>query len=193
MKKAIIGLFLTLGAMLPWACNSSTYAPMGPSGPTPTITNTKTVTLTPTITNTPTVTATRTITGTPTVTPTVTVTSTPPVIHSVSIIVNGSAGLGYSYSCSGATVNVDQSIAFNANVGDVLDLPGQALHPLWFYQGTSTSCIYSGITSNQPFTITGSGTYYFHCGNHAQNCGGVGNSACGSTSCTAMAAVVTVP
>jgi hypothetical protein len=199
MKKVIVGFFLILGAALPWACSSS-YTPSGPysMGPTPTITNTKTVTPTRTITLTPTVTVTRTITNTPTVTSTptatATVTSTPAIF--VSTTFNTSAALDYSYTASGATVNADQSIALTANVGDVIQIDANSTHPLYFYKAGAGSCVVSGAESPFTYTFPASGTYYFHCGNHGNNCGGIGNNGndtCTSTTCTAMAGVITVP
>ena len=197
MKKVIVGFFLILGAILPWTCSSSTYSPMGPYGPTPTITNTKTVTPTRTITNTPTVTATRTITNTPTVTATVTVTATMTATPAIFVTTesNGSSATGFSYTASGATVNADQSIALTANVGDVIQIEANGTHPLYFYKGGAGSCIATAQTSNFTYTFPASGTYYFHCGNHAANCGGSGNGniTCSSTTCTAMAGTITVP
>ncbi len=198
MKKVIVGFFLILGAVLPWACSSSTYTPTSPAGPTPTITNTKTVTSTPTITSTPTETSTRTVTHTPTTTrtptPTATVTSTPAIF--VSTESNSSSATGFSYTASGATVNADQSIALIANVGDVIQIEANGTHPLYFYKGGAGSCVVSGSTVNLTYTFPASGTYYFHCGNHGNNCGGTGfngNTTCSSTSCTAMAGSITVP
>jgi heme/copper-type cytochrome/quinol oxidase subunit 2 len=195
MKKAIVGFILILGAVFPWACSQSSYVqPTTPYNPTSTFTPssptaTFTVTNTPTVTPTPTITATPTESSTPT--PTATVTSTPIIF--VTTISNGSSATGFSYAASGATINVDQSINLTANVGDVIQIEASTTHPLWFYQGTSTTCITSGATSDVTYTFTASGTYYFHCGNHGATCGGLGNGACGSTSCTAMAGIITVP
>jgi plastocyanin len=201
--KSFLVLMVFSGLLIfgAWACGGSSSYPSGPSG-TPTFT--KTVTLTPTITLTPTVTLTKTVTDTPTPTSTRTVTSTPTVTATVTstpvILVttksDGSAAWGFAYQAAGATVNADQSLVLTANVGDVISIEANGTHPLYFYQGTSASCVVSGATSNFTYTIPASGTYYFHCGNHGNSCGGTGthgNVICGSTSCTAMAGVINVP
>jgi plastocyanin len=110
---------------------------------------------------------------------------------------DSSAAWGFAYQAAGASVNVDQSIVLTANIGDVISIEANGTHPLWFYQGTSTSCVVSGATSNFTYTISASGTYYFHCGEHGNNCGGTTgthfNNICGSTTCTAMAGIINVP
>lgn len=160
-----------------------------------TMTPTATVTNTHTVTDTPTLTATATITDTPTntatQTPTATVTSTPtPQTITVSTAGSGLSVSGFIYTCSIGTNGSGGLLTLSAHVGDTIDLPGSGTHPLYFDAGSST-CIYTGASSNQSYTFTATGTYYFHCGNHASGCS-TGNGACGSTNCTAMAGVVTV-
>lgn len=103
---------------------------------------------------------------------------------------SGASATGYIYMSSGFSTGAGGVLSMTANVGDTIDLPGSGTHPLYFDNGSST-CIYSGATSDQSYTFTVAGTYYFHCGNHATSCTN-GNSSCGSTNCSAMAAVVTV-
>jgi plastocyanin len=81
-------------------------------------------------------------------------------------------------------------LTVTARVGDTIIFTANGTHPLRFDAGTAT-CIYAGVTANQTYPVTATGTYYFHCQNHGSGCSG-GNSACGSTSCTAMAGVLTV-
>ncbi len=152
---------------------------------TPTSTNSPTVTLTFTATNTATVTSTATITSTPTVTPT-------PQTITVSVASNGSGSndpSGFYYTVGGVTNNANYTINLTANVGDTVILPASNTHPLYLYEGST--CIYSGQenASTQSYTFTSSGTYYFHCGNHAANCT---MSSCSSTGCTGMAGMITV-
>lgn len=82
-------------------------------------------------------------------------------------------------------------MTLSAHVGDTLHVIADSAHPLYLDGGSST-CIYTGATSSQSYTFPSAGTYYFHCGNHATGCGGSGNAACGSTSCSGMAGMVTV-
>ncbi|HVM33542.1 MAG TPA: hypothetical protein VMU88_10440 [bacterium] len=193
---AIAGALLGLLLFGAWACGGSSYStPTGPAG-TPTFT--KTVTSTKTITLTPTVTATHTPTQTPTVTNTPTVTSTPTATPAIVFTTksDGSSATGFAYSAAGATVNADQSLVLSAQVGDVISIEANGTHPLYFYQSGAGSCVVTARTTNFTYTIPSSGTYYFHCGNHGNNCGGTGtngNVTCSSTSCTAMAGVINVP
>ncbi|HET9870380.1 MAG TPA: hypothetical protein VFR02_07790, partial [bacterium] len=113
------------------------------------------------------------------------------VTISVSTGTSGASASGYVYTSSAGSNGPDGLLTLTASVGDTIQLPGSGLHPLYFDAGSST-CIYSGSTGNQTYVFPSAGTYYFHCGNHATACGGGGNAACGSTSCTSMAGVVTV-
>ena len=162
---------------------------------TPTMTDTPTITPTPTDTFTPTLTSTHThtatITSTATNTDTPTVTPTPKTITVA--IINGSLGgySGYYYSASGFSNNTSTGVlSLTARVGDTIVLPSGSPHTLYFDAGSAT-CIFSGATAaTQSYTFTSQGTYYFHCGVHAQNCSS--QHGCGSTNCTAMAGTVVV-
>lgn len=214
----VVLLFVTVSAILT-GCPRSTYNPSSPylatntftatptaTGPTFTVTSTPTLTATATITNTPTVTSTATITNTPTITstftftgtPTNTATSTPtstPVTITVSAASSSLDSSGYIYTVNGVSNSSGGLLVLTAHVGDTIVWPASTqdsgFHPLYFDAGSS-SCIYSGITSTQEtYTFTSTGTYYFHCGNHANSCS-AGDGACGSTNCNGMAGVITV-
>jgi len=141
-----------------------------------TFTNTPTMTYTPTITNTP----------TPTFTPqTFTIT-----------IEDGTLSGGYSgyyYSCPNGTNNTANGLfSMTVYVGDTINFPAASIHPLYFDNDGSGTCItgFAGETNaSTPYTFTAAGTYYFQCGIHAQNCV---QTSCSSTSCTALAGVLTV-
>lgn len=108
----------------------------------------------------------------------------------VSTAPSSSSSTGYIYTSSSGSNGSGGVLSITAHVGNVIALPGNTTHPLYFDAGSST-CIYSGSTSSQTYTFNSTGTYYFHCGNHASGCSG-GNGACGSTNCSAMAGIVTV-
>lgn len=165
--------------------------------PTATITDTPTVTATATVTDTPTDSPTATNTGTPTntatQTATATVTNTPTATPVVITVGTGSSGLsstGFIYTSTSGTNGTGGILNLTAHVGYIIHLPGSSFHPLYFDAGSST-CIFTAATSNQTYTFPATGTYYFHCGNHASGCS-AGNGACGSTNCSAMAGVITV-
>lgn len=184
MKKAFysaVFILLAAGSLVFTSCMSRSYSPNSPaynptntpSGPTSTPTNTATITNTPTITSTP------------------TITPTPlPVTITVGTGSSGASASGYIYTSSSGSNGTGGLLTLTARVGDTVNLPGSSFHPLYFDAGSST-CIYQGATSNQSYTFTATGTYYFHCGAHASGCS-AGNGVCGSTSCTAMAGVITV-
>jgi hypothetical protein len=202
----VLAVILASPVLFLTGCPSSSYGPTSnynptntPSAPTatPTITATptKTGTSTPsgTPTDSPTVTATATITDTPTATGTPTVTPTPQTI-TVSIL-NGSLGTysGYYYSAPSFTNNTSNGLlSVTARVGDTIALPSVgSLHPLYFYNNMAATCIFNNVNATQTnnYTFLSAGTYYFHCGFHAQNCT---LGSCNSTSCTALAGVVNV-
>jgi hypothetical protein len=99
-----------------------------------------------------------------------------------------SGGPNFEYKATGFTNAANGVLSMTARVGDTISLPGSTTHPLYFDAGTTT-CIFTAATSTQNYTFTTAGTYYFHCGVHAQTCSA---SACGSTNCTAMAGSVVV-
>jgi len=117
-------------------------------------------------------------------------TPTGPQTISVSTASSGTSSTGYIYTSSSGSNGSGGLLSLTAHVGDTINLPGSSFHPLYFDAGSST-CIYSGATSNQSYTFSATGTYYFHCGNHASGCS-AGNGVCGSTNCSAMAGIVTV-
>jgi len=164
--------------------------------PTRTLTATPTITETPTITLSPTITFTRTITQTPTITSSPTITPTPQTI-TVSINSNGSfaQGSNYYYTVTGTTSQNNSTtgvLNLTARVGDTLSLPTASIHPLYFDAGSST-CIFSDVNTgaSQLYTFTSAGTYYFHCGIHANSCS-AGLGMCGSTNCKGLAGVIVV-
>jgi hypothetical protein len=103
---------------------------------------------------------------------------------------SGSSATGYIYTSSSGSNGTGGLLSLTAHVGNVIILPGSSLHPLYFDNGSST-CIYMGAAVQETYTFPATGTYYFHCGNHATSCS-AGNGACGSTNCSAMAGVITV-
>jgi hypothetical protein len=107
---------------------------------------------------------------------------------------NSSAANGYSYFVSGITNNPDQSLSLTAHVGDTIIIPSsQGFHPLYFDNG-SVTCIFTAATNSASavtYTFPTTGSYYFHCGNHAATCGPP-LGACGYTNCTAMAGKIKV-
>lgn len=113
-----------------------------------------------------------------------------PTTFTISVGSSGSSVSGFIYTNASGTNGTGGLLSLTAHVGDVISLPGSSFHPLYFDAGTST-CIYTASTSTQMYTFPAAGTYYFHCGNHASGCS-PNNATCGSTSCTAMAGVVTV-
>jgi|HubBroStandDraft_1064217.scaffolds.fasta_scaffold761314_1 hypothetical protein len=124
--------------------------------------------------------------------PTPTPTSSGPQTITVSIA-DGSLGgySGFYYTASGFTNNTSTGLlSLTAHVGDTISLPSGGFHTLYFDPGSAT-CIFSDATAaTQTYTFTSAGTYYFHCGVHAQNCSN--QTGCGSTNCTAMAGTVVV-
>lgn len=170
MKKVFLtAVILVLMGLGSWACRDNAYNMPG----SPTSTGGSTPTPTP---------------GSSGATPTPTGGS---VTITVSTGTSGASATGYVYTSSAGSNGPDGLLSLTASVGDTILLPGSSLHPLYFDAGSST-CIYTGSQGNETYTFSTSGTYYFHCGNHAINCGGGGNGACGSTTCTAMAGKVTV-
>ncbi|HJT24256.1 MAG TPA: hypothetical protein VJ873_06745 [bacterium] len=113
-----------------------------------------------------------------------------PTTITVSTGSSSSSVSGFIYTSSSGTNGTGGVLSLTAHVGDVIILPGSSFHPLYFDGGTST-CIYTAATTNQTYTFPSTGIYYFHCGNHASGCS-TGNGACGSTNCSAMAGFVTV-
>ena len=109
----------------------------------------------------------------------------------------GSYG-GYYYQASGFSNDTSTGVLnLTAHVGDTVILPDQPgnFHPLYFYLNSSSTCLYSTVggsaVTTYSYTFPSAGTYYFHCGIHAQNCGGT-TASCGSLTCTALAGVITV-
>lgn len=173
MKKVLFpAVILVLMGLGSWACRDNAYNTPGYPGST----GGTTPTATPGSSG-------------PTSTP------TPRGSGSVTITVStgtsGASATGYVYTSAAGSNGPDGFLSLTASVGNTIVLPGSSLHPLYFDAGSST-CIYSNVTSNQTYVLAAAGTYYFHCGNHAVNCGGGGNGVCGSTTCTAMAGKVTV-
>jgi hypothetical protein len=125
-------------------------------------------------------------------TPTSTPTPVPagPATISVSTGSSGASATGFIYSSTSGSTGGAGVLSLTAHVGDTINLPGSGLHPLYFDNGTST-CIYTAATTNQSYVIPATGTYYFHCGNHATTCS-AGLLFCGSTNCSAMAGILTV-
>jgi plastocyanin len=96
----------------------------------------------------------------------------------------------YEYEATGVTNLSNGVLNLTAHVGDTISLPSGGIHTLYFDPGSAT-CIFNGATaSTQTYTFTSAGTYYFHCGVHAQSCSN--QTGCGSTNCTAMAGTVVV-
>src|SRR5581483_2701068 len=81
----------------------------------------------------------------------------------------GISSTGIIYTASGATTATGGACDVTARVGDTIIFTASALHPLRFDAGTTT-CIYAGVTANQTYPVTATGTYYFHCQNHAAGC-----------------------
>jgi hypothetical protein len=114
-------------------------------------------------------------------------------------ITSGTLGTygGYYYQASGFPNDTSTgTLNLMAHVGDTVILPDQPanFHPLYFYLGSSSTCLYSTAGSGSTtysYTFPSTGIYYFHCGIHAQNCGGT-TASCGSLTCTALAGVITV-
>ncbi len=185
--------------------STSTFSPTLSPTSTPSGTPTDTATVTPTFTpsDTPTVTDTFTITNTPTDTATMTSTGTPtssPTPKTLTVtILNGTLGSysGYYYTTSGFSNNTSNgTLSLTARVGDTVSIQSVAgLHPLYLYNSGAATCIFNGVnttTMTNNYTFISSGTYYFHCGIHAQSCSVPYNHSCNSTSCTALAGSVVV-
>lgn len=92
-----------------------------------------------------------------------------------------------TYSSTSGSVGAGNVVMLTAHVGDAISLPGSGTHPLYFYNGST--CVYSADTSSHVYTFPSTGTYNFHCGNHAATCT---TTTCSATNCTQMAGVVTV-
>lgn len=92
-----------------------------------------------------------------------------------------------TYSSTSGTVGAGNVVMLTAHVGDSISLPGSVTHPLYFYDGTT--CVYTADTSSHVYSFASTGTYYFHCGNHAATCSA---GTCSATNCTQMAGIVTV-
>ena len=193
MKKMyffLVSMFLLVVSAIMTGCPNSSSNPSSPNNP-----YLSTATFTPTPvpsgpTATPTLTPTSTPSATITNTPSASITPTTTPSSQTIDVSAGSGGASYIYRSTSGSNNGSYVLILTAHVGDTINLPGSSLHPLYFDAGTNT-CIYSNAQSNQSYTFTATGTYYFHCGNHASGCS-MGNGACGSTNCVNMAGVVTV-
>jgi hypothetical protein len=93
------------------------------------------------------------------------------------------------YNATGFSNAGNGVLNVTARVGDTIIIQASGTHPLYFDQG-STTCISGTPSVPVTYTFPSSGTYYFHCGNHASGCSF--QTSCGSTNCTAMAGVVVV-
>ncbi len=71
------------------------------------------------------------------------------------------------------------------------DTTNTNIHPLYLYSGTT--CLENGLSpaSGLSVTFSTSGTYFFHCGNHATGCA-PNNTTCAATGCGGMACSIIV-
>lgn len=127
------------------------------------------------------------------ITPALTTPAPAPQTFTVTIA-SGSLGTysGYYYTCSSGSNNSTTGLfSLTAHVGDSVALPAAGIHPLYFTDNTGT-CVDSGVTSSpSTYTFAATGTYYFHCGIHANSCS-PNNATCNATGCAGLAGMITV-